>query len=51
MTDAVTTPTVLKKILARKHEEVAERRRALPFSELENRANAQTPARDRSRQW
>ena len=46
MTDAVTTPTVLKKILARKHEEVAERRRALPFSELENRANAQTPARD-----
>lgn len=40
------TPTVLKKILDRKREEVAERRRRLPFSELENRANAQQPARD-----
>jgi len=40
------TPTVLKKILDRKREEVAERRRKLPFAELENRANAQQPARD-----
>jgi indole-3-glycerol phosphate synthase len=46
MSSAVETPTVLKKILARKHEEVAERRRVLPFSELESRAAAQTPARD-----
>jgi indole-3-glycerol phosphate synthase len=40
------TPTVLKQILARKREEVAERRRALPFAELENRAGSQPPARD-----
>jgi len=40
------TPTVLKKILDRKREEVAERRRKLPFSELESRAGAQQPARD-----
>jgi len=40
------TPTVLKKILDRKREEVAERRRKVPFAELENRANAQQPARD-----
>lgn len=46
MSSAVDTPTVLKKILARKHEEVAERRRALSFAELEQRASAQPVARD-----
>jgi indole-3-glycerol phosphate synthase len=45
MTDVAGTPTVLKKILARKHEEVAERRRKVAFTELENRANAQPAAR------
>jgi indole-3-glycerol phosphate synthase len=45
MTDSADTPTVLKKILARKHEEVAERRRKVAFSDLEGRANAQPPAR------
>ncbi len=40
------TPDVLKKILARKHEEVAERRRSVSFAELESRANAQPPARE-----
>jgi len=45
MNDAA-TPDVLKKILARKHEEVAERRRLVSFDELEARANAQAPARD-----
>ncbi len=45
MTDEASTPTVLKKILARKHEEVAERRRTLPFSELESRASAQPTTR------
>ncbi len=40
------TPDVLKKILARKHEEVAERRRHTSFDELEARAGAQPPARD-----
>ena len=43
MTD---TPDVLKKILARKHEEVAERRQRVSFDELEARASAQPPARD-----
>jgi len=49
MTDthgATNTPDVLKKILARKHEEVAERRQRVSFDELEARANAQSPARD-----
>jgi indole-3-glycerol phosphate synthase len=45
MTDSADTPTVLKKILARKYEEVAERRRKVAFSDLEGRANAQPPAR------
>lgn len=45
MTDSADTPTVLKKILARKHEEVAERRRKVAFSDLEGRANAQPAAR------
>lgn len=45
MSDAA-TPNVLKKILARKHVEVAERRRLVSFDELETRANAQSPARD-----
>lgn len=43
---ATDTPDVLKKILARKHEEVAERRQRVSFDELEARANAQLPARD-----
>lgn len=46
MTTAADTPDVLKKILARKHEEVAERRKLVSFDELEARANAQSPARD-----
>jgi indole-3-glycerol phosphate synthase len=45
MTDSADTPTVLKKILARKHEEVAERRRRLAFTDLEARASAQPAAR------
>jgi indole-3-glycerol phosphate synthase len=45
MTDSADTPTVLKKILARKHEEVAERRRKVAFADLEGRANAQPAAR------
>jgi indole-3-glycerol phosphate synthase len=45
MTDTA-TPTVLKKIIARKHEEVAERRQRVPFAELEKRASAQSPARE-----
>lgn len=45
MTDTA-TPTVLKKIIARKHEEVAERRQRVPFAELEKRAGAQSPARE-----
>jgi|SRR5690606_27151561 len=44
MNDAA-TPTVLKKIIARKQEEVAERRQRVPFAELEKRASAQTAAR------
>ncbi len=43
---ADSTPTVLKKILARKREEVAERRRKVPFSELERRADQQSAPRD-----
>ncbi|HEY3700542.1 MAG TPA: indole-3-glycerol phosphate synthase TrpC [Spongiibacteraceae bacterium] len=46
MTNAAETPTVLKKILARKHEEVAQRRQLVGFAELEVRANAQPSARD-----
>jgi len=46
MTTAIDTPDVLKKILARKHEEVAERRRHVSFDELEARASAQAPARE-----
>lgn len=45
MTDSADTPTVLKKILARKYEEVAERRRKVAFADLEGRANAQPAAR------
>lgn len=40
------TPAVLKQILERKQQEVSERRRKLPFAELENRAGSQPPARD-----
>jgi indole-3-glycerol phosphate synthase len=40
------TPTVLQRILDRKHVEVAERRRHTSFAALEQRADAQTPARD-----
>lgn len=43
---ADSTPTVLKKILARKREEVAERRRKVPFAELERRADQQSAPRD-----
>jgi len=39
-------PTVLQKILERKHQEVAERRRHTSFATLEERANAQSTARD-----
>lgn len=39
------TPTILKKILARKAEEVAERSAAVPVSELEQRFDDQPPAR------
>lgn len=46
MTAQAGTPTVLQRILDRKHQEVAERRRAVSFSHLEQRANAQEPARD-----
>jgi indole-3-glycerol phosphate synthase len=45
MTDSADTPTVLKKILARKHQEVAERRRKVAFADLEGRASAQPAAR------
>ncbi|MDB6060221.1 MAG: trpC [Verrucomicrobiaceae bacterium] len=45
MTDTA-TPTVLKKIIARKIEEVAERRLRVPFSEQEKRASAQPHARE-----
>src|SRR5690606_21264278 len=37
---------VLQRILDRKHQEVAERRRHTPFAMLETRALAQSPARD-----
>jgi len=40
------TPTVLQRILDRKHEEVADRRRHTSFASLEERADAQSPARD-----
>lgn len=46
MTTQTGTPTVLQRILTRKHEEVAERRRSVPFAALETRAKAQPPARD-----
>lgn len=46
MINAAETPDVLKKILARKHEEVSERRRRVSFDELEARANAQSTGRD-----
>lgn len=45
-TSTTDTPDVLKKILARKYEEVAERRRRVSFDELETRAAAQSIARD-----
>lgn len=40
------TPTVLQRILDRKREEVSERRRSVSFAALEERANAQSEARD-----
>jgi indole-3-glycerol phosphate synthase len=39
------TPTVLRKILARKHEEVAERRRLVSIEEQHERAAAASPVR------
>ena len=39
------TPDILKKIVARKHEEIAARRAALPFDEVAARAAAQPPPR------
>ena len=42
MTD---TPTILKKIIARKHEEVAERKRIISAELLRQRAEEQAPAR------
>lgn len=39
------TPTVLRKIIARKWEEIAERKKAVPQAELVQRAEQQPPAR------
>ncbi len=39
------TPTILKKIIARKHEEVAERQQKVSLDELKSRAKSQAPAR------
>ena len=39
------TPTILKKIIARKHEEVLERLQKISLAEQQQRAKAQTPAR------
>lgn len=39
------TPTILKKIIARKYEEVLERTQKISLAEQKNRARAQTPAR------
>lgn len=39
------TPTILKKIIARKHEEVAERQQKVSLAEQQARATAQPPAR------
>lgn len=39
------TPTILRKIIARKHEEIAARQRHCPSAELYTRAVAQAPAR------
>jgi len=39
------TPTILKKIIARKHEEVAERQQKKPLAAVMQQAKAQTPAR------
>jgi indole-3-glycerol phosphate synthase len=41
----MSTPTILKKIVARKHEEVAERSVTTPISVLEQQAKHQLPAR------
>ncbi len=41
----MSTPTILKKIIARKHEEVAERLQKIPLAEQQARAKAQAPAR------
>jgi indole-3-glycerol phosphate synthase len=41
----MSTPTILKKIVARKHEEVAERSRVTFIQALEDQARAQAPAR------
>ncbi len=46
MSENMGTPTVLKNILERKRAEVAERRRKVPFGDLETRAGAQPVARD-----
>jgi indole-3-glycerol phosphate synthase len=40
------TPTVLRKIIARKWEEIAERKKAVPLAELQHRILHQTPVRD-----
>ena len=39
------TPTILKKIIDRKHEEVRERLQKVSLAEQQQRAKAQTPAR------
>jgi indole-3-glycerol phosphate synthase len=39
------TPTILKKIIARKHEEVSERQQKVSLDALKSRAKAQAPAR------
>jgi indole-3-glycerol phosphate synthase len=41
----MSTPTILKKIIARKHEEVAERLQKVSLAEQQQRARAQAPAR------
>lgn len=41
----MSTPTVLKKIITRKHEEIAERSPSIPITKLEERIAAQTPCR------
>ena len=40
-----TTPTILRKIIARKHEEIAERRQVRPVEALKDAAQAASPVR------